>query len=41
MIERMKYKFIFAFLIVDIGSIPFYLGLKIDQNQEIRMIKLF
>lgn len=41
MIERMKAELISAFLIVDIGPNNFYLGLKIEQDQEKKIMKLF
>lgn len=37
----MKPKLTIAFLIVDIESISFYLGLKIECNREKQTIKLF
>lgn len=40
MIEQIKLKLIFAFFIIDIGPISFYLGLKIQQDRESRIIKL-
>ena len=40
MIEQVKLKLIFAFFIIDIGSISFYLGLKVQQDRENRTIKL-
>lgn len=39
-IERIKLELTFAFFIIDISSISFYLGLKVQQDQENRMIKL-
>ena len=39
-IKHVKTKLAFAFLMVDIGSISFYLGLKIEQNREKKTIKL-
>lgn len=39
-IEKIKREFITAFKIVDMRPISFYLGLKIKQNQEKRIIKL-
>lgn len=40
MIERVKLELIFAFSIIDIGPISFYLGLKVQQNWENWTIKL-
>lgn len=40
-IAKVKAKLIARFLIVDIGFISFYLGLKIEKNQENKTIKLF
>ncbi len=40
-IEKIKVELIMAFLIVDIGSINFYIGPKIEQNQKKKIIKLF
>lgn len=39
-IQQVKTQLIPVFLIVDMGSISFYLGLKIKQNWENRTIKL-
>ena len=40
MIERVKLELTFAFSMIDIGPISFYLGLKVQQDRENRMIKL-
>lgn len=40
-IEKVKKKLATAFEIVDMGPISFYLGLKVEQNREIKIIKLF
>lgn len=41
MIERVNMELTAAFSIVDIRPINFYLGLKVDQDQEQKTIKLF
>lgn len=40
-IKRVKVELISAFLIADMGPISFYLDLKIEQNREKKIIKLF
>lgn len=41
MIEHMKAELISVFLIVNIRSNNFYLGLKVEQDQEQKIMKLF
>lgn len=41
MIEAVKAELTLAILIVDMGLISFYLSLKLEQNREKRIIKLF
>lgn len=40
-LKKVKRELTFAFSMVDMGPITFYLGLKIDRDQEKRTIKLF
>ena len=40
MIERIKLELTFVLPMIDMGPISFYLGLKVQQNQENRTIKL-
>ncbi len=40
MIERVKTELIFAFSMVEMGLISFYLGLKVEQNRQEKTIKL-
>lgn len=40
MIEKVKAKLITTFSIIELGLIHFYLGLKIEKNQEKKTIKL-
>lgn len=40
MIEQVKLELIFAFSKIEMGSISFYLGLKMQRDQENRTIKL-
>lgn len=40
LIEYIKIKLVFVFLIDNIKLISFYLGLKVEQNQEQKTIKL-
>lgn len=39
-IKKIKQKLIAAFFMVDMGPISFYLGLRVDQDQEYKTIKL-
>ncbi len=39
-IEKVKAELVSAFQMVDIGTISFYLGLRVDQNREEKTIKL-
>lgn len=39
-IEKIKRELTVAFEMVDMGSIGFYLNLKVEQNREKRIIKL-
>lgn len=41
MIEAVKAKLTLVILIVDMGLISFYLSLKLEQNREKQIIKLF
>lgn len=40
MMEVVKAELTSAFLMVDMSSISFYLGLKVEQNREKQIIKL-
>lgn len=41
MIEKVKQEFTATFSMIDMGLISFYVGLKMEQDQKYKLIKLF